>query len=303
MMKWTLNLLVLFPMLAGFTNYADETGRTKEVKVPTLYSSSVVQSLDSLKPLPGGPADLIMTAFTGPDLTPSPACLAVAPTGEVYVGVDMIGSLGKDMGKGFIRRFVDSDNDGKMDMHTEFARVDNPRGIFVLGTQVFVLHTTFAEATGLATGMDLVVFEDKDQDGIADGPAKPLVVGLSNTKYIQERGTDHATNGIRMGIDGWIYISVGDFGFHNATGTDGKKLTMLGGGILRVRPDGTEMEVYTHGLRNIYDVAIDPYMNIFTRDNTNDGGDGISGSLSKFNQGSMVIHCCSNILRKKLFLP
>lgn len=47
---------------------------------------------------------------------------------------------------------------------------------------------------------------------------------------------------------------------------------MLGGGILRVRPDGTEMEVYTHGLRNIYDVAIDPYMNMFTRGNTNDGG-------------------------------
>lgn len=46
---------------------------------------------------------------------------------------------------------------------------------------------------------------------------------------------------------------------------------MLGGGIVRVRPDGTEMEVYTHGTRNIYDVAIDAYMNIFTRDNTNDG--------------------------------
>ncbi|MGV3763486.1 c-type cytochrome, partial [Parapedobacter sp.] len=37
-------------------------------------------------------------------------------------------------------------------------------------------------------------------------------------------------------------------------------------------PDGTEMEVYTHGMRNIYDVAIDPLMNMFTRDNTNDGG-------------------------------
>ena len=32
------------------------------------------------------------------------------------------------------------------------------------------------------------------------------------------------------------------------------------------------MEVYTHGTRNIYDVAIDPFMNTFTRDNTNDGG-------------------------------
>ena len=120
--------------------------------------------------------------------------------------------------------------------------------------------------------MDLVVFEDIDQDGIADGPAKVLIKNMSSPKYLQERGTDHATNGIQMGIDGWIYVAVGDFGFHNATDRDGTKLTQLGGGILRVRPDGTKMEVYTHGLRNIYDVAIDPFMNIFTRGNTNDGG-------------------------------
>lgn len=75
-----------------------------------------------------------------------------------------------------------------------------------------------------------------------------------------------------MGIDGWIYIAVGDFGFVNATGTDGTKLTMLGGGIVRVRPDGSGMEVYTHGTRNVYDVAIDPQLNLFTRENTNDGG-------------------------------
>lgn len=261
--------MFLLPILLGLSSHMETS---KQPNVKTSNKNLFNLSQDSLKRLPGGPVDLVMTHFTGADLTPSPACLAVAPTGEVFVGVDMIGSLGKDMGKGFIRRFVDTDNDGKMDRHTDFARVDNPRGIFVLGDQVFVLHTTFDTSTGKATGMDLVVFEDKNQDGIADGAARPLIVGLSNTKYIQERGTDHATNGIRMGIDGWIYIAVGDFGFHNATGTDGKKLTMLGGGVLRVRPDGTEMEVYTHGLRNIYDVAIDPYMNIFTRDNTNDGG-------------------------------
>ncbi|MEO5998659.1 MAG: hypothetical protein ABIN89_17990, partial [Chitinophagaceae bacterium] len=51
---------------------------------------------------PDWPAELEVTNYTGPDLTPSPACLAVAPTGEVFVGVDMIGSLGKTPGKGSI---------------------------------------------------------------------------------------------------------------------------------------------------------------------------------------------------------
>ncbi|MDI1321365.1 MAG: c-type cytochrome [Algoriphagus sp.] len=215
--------------------------------------------------------ELVMTNFAGPDLVPSPSCLAVAPTGEVFVGVDMIGSLGKTPGLGSIMKLVDSDHDGVMDSHTEFVKVDNPRGIIAMGDQVFVLHTVFGQDS-LAQGMDLVVFEDKNLDGVADGPSKPLIQHISSPKHLRDRGTDHSTNGIRMGIDGWIYIAVGDFGFHNAEDRDGTKLTMLGGGIVRVRPDGTEMEVYTHGTRNIYDVAIDPFMNIYTRGNTNDGG-------------------------------
>ncbi|MFK5972384.1 MAG: c-type cytochrome [Flavobacteriaceae bacterium] len=239
------------------------TSSSELVKHP--LTDSLLQSLN-------WPSELTMNVFTGPDLTPSPACMAVAATGEVFVGVDMMGSLGKEINKGFIKRFVDCNHDGIMDSYTEFAAVDNPRGILAVGKQLFVLHTTFSAATKKADNMDLVVFEDIDDDGIADGPAKVLIKNISNSKYLQERGTDHATNGIQMGIDGWIYIAVGDFGFHNATAADGTKLTQLGGGIVRIRPDGTEMEVYTHGLRNIYDVAIDPFMNIFTRGNTNDGG-------------------------------
>ncbi|WP_461087297.1 DUF7133 domain-containing protein [Spirosoma gilvum] len=238
----------------------------------TLTKRNPLVRADSLPNASSWPGELSVTHFAGPDLTPSPACLAVAPTGEVYVGVDMIGSLGKKPGQGKIVRLVDTNNDGKVDQHITFAMADNPRGILPVGDQVFVLHTVFSKETGIATGMDLVVFDDKDQNGVADGPSRPLIEHISSPKFLQSRGTDHATNGIRMGIDGWIYIAVGDFGFHNATDRSGKKLTMLGGGIVRVRPDGTEMEIYSHGLRNIYDVAIDPYMNTFTRDNTNDGG-------------------------------
>lgn len=263
----------------------------KIVEYPT---DSVINALN-------WPKDLTIKGFSGPDVTPDPACMAVAASGEVFVGVDMMGSLGKEAGKGAIVRLVDCNHDGIMDSHTEFAQLDNPRGILPIGHQVFVLHTTFSEAPmeadnadvdtsktkkadsipanethseplKIADNMDLVVFEDANQDGVADGPPEVLIKNISNTKYLRERGTDHATNGIQMGIDGWIYIAVGDFGFHNATGRDGKKLTQLGGGIVRIRPDGSDMEVYTHGLRNIYDVAINPYMEIFTRGNTNDGG-------------------------------
>lgn len=266
MFKISLSLIASLMIIIGYT-----VKRNPGAFQPGSGSIHVSEPITVAVP-PDGLAELDITKFTGPDITPSPACLAVAPTGELFVGVDMIGSLGKTPGKGSIIKLYDNDNDGKPDKHTTFAMVDNPRGIFILGNRVFVLHTTFLKETAKASGMDLVVYEDTDRDGIADGPSKPLIQNISSVKFLQSRGTDHATNGIRMGIDGWMYIAVGDFGFHDAVDRSGKKLTMQGGGIVRVRPDGTEMEIFSHGMRNIYDVAIDPYMNIFTRDNTNDGG-------------------------------
>src|SRR5258706_16243499 len=80
-----------------------------------------LDSIDSLAASLNWPAELTITGFTGPDITPSPACLAVAATGEVYVGVDMIGSLGKEPGKGMIIKLIDCNNDGIPDSHTEYA--------------------------------------------------------------------------------------------------------------------------------------------------------------------------------------
>lgn len=268
MSKITQPLVVLLGLLllTGCNKYKP-SAKADLAELTEYFSSEGIQ-IDSLG---ADSTALLFTNFAGPDLVPSPSCLAVASTGEVFVGVDMIGSLGKTPGRGSIVKLVDSNHDGALDSHTEFAKVDNPRGIIAMGDQVFVLHTVFG-TDSLAQGMDLVVFEDNDKDGIADGPSKPLITNISTQNQLRSRGTDHSTNGIRMGIDGWIYIAVGDFGFVDAEDREGTKLTMLGGGIVRVRPDGTGMEVYTHGTRNIYDVAIDPFMNIYTRGNTNDGG-------------------------------
>ena len=225
-------------------------------------------SISSLSALP---PELEQTNFCGPELTPSPACLSAHPNGDVFVGVDMCGSLGKGPGKGRIVRLRDTNNDGVADEHTIFATLDNPRGLIAVGDKVYVIYTIWKDEKTFGA-MHLGVLEDKNKDGKADGPPKILVSDISCKAHNQSRGADHTTNGMRMGIDGWIYVAVGDYGMHEAKGTDGTKITLLGGGIVRVRPDGSELEVYTRGLRNIYDVAIDPFMNIYTRGNTNDGG-------------------------------
>ena len=225
----------------------------------------------SLKPVPAGsgsaagikdvkaPDGFNVTLFGTPPDVNYPVCLAAAPTGELFVGVDEQGSLGKEPDRGRVIRCIDTDGDGQADRINTFAKMDHPRGLFYDDGSLWVLHPPF-----------LSVYHDDDRDGTADRH-DTLITGIS-TDQVNKRGADHTTNGIRMGIDGWIYIAVGDFGFTEARGADGTRLARRGGGIVRVRPDGTEMEIHNWGQRNILDVCIDPYMNIFTRDNTNDGG-------------------------------
>jgi putative membrane-bound dehydrogenase-like protein len=204
------------------------------------------------------PPGFRVTLFAAPPKVSYPVTLAVAPGGEVFVAVDEQGSLGRSPGGGRVLRCVDDNGDGKAESVNVFARMEHPRGLIAHDGKVWVLHPPF-----------LSVFHDQNGDGVSDRQ-DVLVSGLT-TSLIDERGGDHTTNGIRMGIDGWIYIAVGDYGFHGAKGKDGTTLSQRGGGILRVRPDGTELEVFATGLRNPFAIASDPYLNLFTRDNTNDG--------------------------------
>lgn len=188
-----------------------------------------------------------------------PVAIAAEPTGAIYVASDEQGSLGTDKDGGKVLRCVDHDGDGVMDSVTTFCRVDHVRGVVYRAGSVWVSHPPY-----------LSVFHDDDGDGVADRN-KRLVSGLT-TEMVNTRGGDHTTNGVRMGIDGWLYIGNGDYGTPSGEGVDGSKVVLRGGGILRVRPDGTELELFASGLRNPFDIAIDPQLNLFTRDNTNDGG-------------------------------
>ncbi|TLD69693.1 heme-binding protein [Phragmitibacter flavus] len=188
-----------------------------------------------------------------------PVYVAAAPNGDLYVSSDGNGSLGRNPGRGRIVRLRDTDNDGRADQVTEFVKdVDSPRGLVWDKDRLYLVHPPH-----------LSVFIDKDGDGVAD-ESKVLVKNLAFG--FKDRPADHTTNGLSLGIDGYLYIAVGDFGFMEAEGTDGRKLQMRNGGVLRVRPDGTNMEIYAQGTRNILEVAISPTMDMFARDNTNDGG-------------------------------
>jgi putative membrane-bound dehydrogenase-like protein len=203
------------------------------------------------------PDGLRVTVFAAPPDVAYPVCLAAALTGEVFVAVDANGSLDQKTGRGKIIRCRDLDGDGVADEFKTFAEVDSPRGMVWADGTMYVQHPPFVRA-----------FHDDDRDGVADRN-EVLVDGIGfDLKF---RGADHTTNGMQLGIDGWLYVAVGDYGFLNAKGTDGASVQLHGGGVVRVRPDGSGLEVVSRGQRNIYDVAVSPTLDLFTRDNTNDG--------------------------------
>jgi putative membrane-bound dehydrogenase-like protein len=204
------------------------------------------------------PAGFTVTAFATPPVINYPTSVTATHDGVLYVCVDRNGSLQSDPGMGYVARVVDRNQDGQADEYTVFATMDSPRGAVFAHDTLYVMHPPF-----------LTAFRDTDRDGIAD-ERRTLVRGLGFD--LGFRGADHTTNGVEMGIDGWLYVAVGDYGAVKAVGTDGQEIQMRGGGNIRVRPDGTELEIYSRGTRNDYDLAIDPFMNLFARGNTNDGG-------------------------------
>ncbi len=199
------------------------------------------------------------TLFSAPPQSNYPVFISATPDGTLFVSSDGNGSLDRKPNRGRILRLRDTDGDGRADEVKEFVKnVDSPRGIVVDGNTVYCVHPP-----------NLSAFIDDDGDGVSDRE----VVLVKNIAFtFKDRPADHTTNGMEMGIDGWLYIAGGDFGFMEAEGTDGRKLQLRGGGIIRVRPDGTGLQLYSRGTRNILEAAVSPLMDIFSRDNTNDGG-------------------------------
>lgn len=205
------------------------------------------------------PEGFDVTIFATPPAVNYPVFVGAAPDGTLYVSSDGNGSLDRKPHLGRVLRVRDTNGDGQADEVRAFVPdVDSPRGLVWDHDRLYLLHPP-----------DISVYFDRDGDGVAE-ESRTLVSGIAFT--FQDRPADHSSNGLELGMDGWLYAAIGDFGFMVATGTDGRKLQLRGGGVVRVRPDGSGLELFAEGTRNILEVAVSPLLDGFARDNTNDGG-------------------------------
>lgn len=159
-----------------------------------------------------------------------------------------------------IYRVEDTDNDGTADKISVFA-VD-----FTTEVTGIAAGVLWDEGTVYATiAPDVWKLRDTDNDGVAD-EREILSTGYGN--HIAYGG--HDMHGLIVGPDGKIYWSIGDKGI-NAVSKEGKRYYYPNqGGVMRCNPDGTDFEVFAHGLRNVQEFAFDNYGNWFGIDNDSD---------------------------------
>lgn len=152
---------------------------------------------------------------------------------------------------GEIRRLTDADSD-------HFAeRVD----VLYADAEDSLIH-----AVGMAIREDGTIFvsdsgristiTDSDDDDLLD-TITPVVEGLPSLLY-----PFHSNNGIAFGPDGKLYVGVG------STTDHGPDLHQpYEASILRVNDDGSDLEVFATGFRNVYDLAFSPDGDLFAGDN------------------------------------
>jgi len=121
---------------------------------------------------------------------------------------------------------------------------------------------------------DILVFEDLDGDGIADGPPKKFLTGFKGFDH------DHGVHGINIGPDGKLYFTVGDAGVDGLKSSDGKgrvwksnSTDCRAGTVWRCDMDGKNLELIAHNFRNNYECCVNSFGEIWLSDNDDDGNE------------------------------
>jgi putative membrane-bound dehydrogenase-like protein len=174
------------------------------------------------------PGDLAIELVASEPLIASPVAIDWGADGKLWV-VEMAdypyGMDGKGKAGGRIKYLESSKGDGHYDKSTLFLDgIKMPNGIIAWRKGVIVTAAT-----------EIFYAEDTDGDGRAD---KREVL----FKGFKEGNPQLRENGLRWGIDNWLYVASGLTGGVVESTRTGQKLD-LKGRDLRVRPDTGEMEL------------------------------------------------------------
>ena len=203
--------------------------------------------------LPTPPAGWKLEVVAASPKVKHPSVVCCAPDGRVFVAEDPM-DIRLPSADAPAGRIVCVHPDGRI---TTFAdKLHAVFGMQYLDGKLYVLHNP-----------KFTVFAD---DGSGVGTDRRDLIQNTNPNPWALNWNDHVPANFKLAMDGYFYVAVGDKGLFNCVGTDGKRVDLRGGGIVRIRPDGSGLEVFCTGVRNILDVALNDEDEIFTFDNTDE---------------------------------
>lgn len=154
----------------------------------------------------------------------------------------------------------DRNNNGIADQSTRILEDFNEEITDVAGALLVRDHDVF-----VGVGPDMWRLTDTNDDLVLDEKTS-----ISHGFDVHIGFGGHGMSGAIEGPDGKIYWGIGDIGA-NITDQEGiEHLYPNQGVIVRSNPDGSDFEVFAHGLRNTHEFVFDAYGNIISSDNDGD---------------------------------
>src|SRR5262245_31833895 len=187
------------------------------------------------------PPDFVIERVAGEPQIRFPMFATFDDQRRLYVaessGLDLYAELVAQTRKCRISRLEDRDGNGSFEHSQVFA--DNlgfPMGLAWRDGRLYV-----------ADPPDLIVFEDKDNDGRGDR-REVILTGFGHT----DNGSLH---GLTFGPDGWLYMTMGNPDSYRLRRSDGSVLAGTNGALFRVRADGSDPQVVCRGFTNLVEVT------------------------------------------------
>jgi len=172
-------------------------------------------------------------------LAPDVYSMTIDPSGQVVIS-----------SRGYIRRLIDSDGNGRAESHVQIVE-SGPGAMGML----FINERTLLTSEGGSFNR----YTDRNGDGVFN--SKP-------EKIAQFRGGEHGLHAIRKDKEGRIYLIGGnDANFRgHAELSGGDSAWIEGGALIRYSAELKDPVILCHGFRNPYDFDFDSKGEIYTYD-------------------------------------
>ncbi|MAG93455.1 MAG: dehydrogenase [Planctomycetaceae bacterium] len=211
---------------AGLADLVDRRAYNDLLKTVPPRAKSPAASLGSMRVQPGFRVELVAAE----PLVSDPIAIAWGADGRLWVaemGDYPLGADGQGTSGGRVRYLEDSNGDGRYDRSTLFLEG--------LGYPTSVMP--WRKGVVVTCAPEILYAEDTNGDGKADR-REVLYSGFV------EGNQQHRVNGLRWGLDGWVYCANGDSGGKITSSKTGRTVDIRGRDF-RIRPKTGELDPQT----------------------------------------------------------